>query len=430
MVHSLTWAAGRRRWGGILGCLAGIVMVAGAYPQTDPEAYREALRKAEEAKRAGDFAAMAAAIRTALQHGPGDEYAWRSLAWALDRAGQWQESLAMARENVARNGVCGWSLEQLAESYLGAGDFAAAREALDQAEALSAEKIGSAREALNHTRQRLLDLTGQRRYQLHWQVDLGQGGPDEPPARLLMPRWNDPRQSFEFTVSNAVSWERVSTGPRDFIDVVQKPGEPFQIDATVTIKAFALGRKALLQPTPFQVPEALQSCLTPFHHSTVFDPALPLCAEIAASLKADSMAQTVQNVLDWQHANMKYESVDGCSLEQILTDKKGVCHHFCSSFVALCRAAGVPAAVAHGIVLPAAGEFQGSNGSHGWALVYIVPFGWVPVEPLDPGSLALFGRSNYLLTDYANLTPDDDHFAYRSIQGFPCDGEVVAVEPP
>lgn len=204
--------------------------MAAAFPQTGSQAYREAMQRCEEAKRVGDFPAMAAAIRKALQYGRG----------------------------------------------------------------------------------------------------------------------NDPRQSFEFSIDNALSWERVSEGPRDFVEVVQKPGEPFHIHATVTIKAFVLGRTALLQPTPFNVPEALQNCLTPFHHTTLFDPGLPLCAQIAASLKADHMAQTVQNVLDWQHANMKYEALDGCSLKQILTAKKGVCHHFCSSFVALCRAAGVPAAVAHG----------------------------------------------------------------------------------
>lgn len=52
-----------------------------------------------------------------------------------------------------------------------------------------------------------------------------------------------------------------------------------------------------------------------------------------------------------------------------------------------------------------------------------------PRTPLDHTSLALFGRPNYLLTDYANETPEGNHFDYRSIQGFHCDGRVVAIEP-
>jgi hypothetical protein len=397
--------------------------------QTNEDAYRQAMAQCEAAKQKGDFPAMAAAIRQALRHGPGDEYAWRSLAWALDRTGEWPDALAVARQNVARHGVGGWSLEQLAESQMGAGDFAAARATLAQIDALGPETLGSSPGAIEGTRRRLLDLTGQRRYRLHWRVDLGQGGPGEKPARLLMPRWGDPRQSFEFTVTNAVSCERVSEGPRDFIDVVQKAGQPFDINATVTIRGFALGHAALDRLTSFAVPEALTVCLGPFRHGEVFDPASPLCARIAGFSQSLTMARTVQNLLDWMRVNMKYGDTTNRTLDEILAGGQGVCHHYCSTFTALCRAAGVPARVAHGVVLDGEGEFKDNAGSHGWASVYLDPVGWVPVEPLDAGSLALFGRSNYLLTDYANETPQDDHFDYRSIQGFHCDGKVLAIEP-
>jgi hypothetical protein len=406
-----------------------IAAVPVARAQTPDDAYRQAMAQCEQAKQKGDFPAMAVAIRKALLHGPGDEYAWRSLAWALDRSGQWEDSLAVAQENVARNGASGWSLEQLAESYLGAGDFAAARATLARVDAFAPEALGSSKGAVEGTRRRLLDLTGQRRYRLHWKVDLGQGGPGQKPARLLMPRWGDPRQTFEFTVTNAVSFQRVSEGPRDFIDVVQKPGEPFDINARVTIRGFALGHAALARLTSFSVPDGLKPCLGPFRHGDVFDPASPLCARIAASSKSLTMARTVQNLLDWMHANMKYADTQNRTLDDILAGGEGVCHHQCSSFTALCRAAGVPARVAHGVVLDGEGEFKDNAGSHGWASVYLDPIGWAPVDPLDHDSLALFGRSNYLLTDYANETPEDNHFAYTSIQGFHCDGKVLAIEP-
>jgi tetratricopeptide (TPR) repeat protein len=410
-------------------CVLLAAVTAVAVAQTGDEAYEAAMARCEEAKQKGDYPTMAEAIRQALKHGPGSEYAWRSLAWALMLSGEWEDSLAVARENVARNGASGWSLEQLAESEMAAGDWAAARATLARIDLLPADTLGSAAEAIQGTRRRLLDLTGQRRYRLHWQVDLGQGGPDQPPARLLMPRWGDPRQTFEFTVRNAVSYERVSEGPRDFIDVVQKPGEPFDIDATVTIRGFALGHAALDRATTFTVPPDLASCLTPFRHGETFDPASPLCARIAAFSKSVTMARTVQNLLDWMHRNMKYADTQNRTLDEILAGGEGVCHHQCSSFAALCRAAGVPARVAHGVVLDGEGAFTDNAGSHGWASVYIDTLGWVPVEPLDHTSLALFGRSNYLLTDYANETPEDHHFDHRSIQGFHCDGEVLAIEP-
>jgi hypothetical protein len=398
--------------------------------QTPDDAYKEAMQRCEEAKQRGDYPAMAAAIRQALKHGPGNEYAWRSLAWALHLSGQWEDSLAVARENVERNGVCGWSLEQLAESYMGAGDWATAQATLDQIAALPPDALGTSEGAIEGTRRRLLDLTGQRRYELHWKgVDLGQGGPDKKPARLLMPRWGDPRQTFEFTVGNVTSYERVSVGPRDFIDVVQKPGEPFQIDATVTIRGFALGHAALDKATTFAVPDEAKSCLGPFRHGDPIDPTSPLCARVAAFSKSLTMAGTVQNLLDWMHTNMKYADTRNRTLDDILAGGEGVCHHQCMAFTALCRAAGIPARVAHGVVLNGEGEFADNAGSHGWASVYIDTLGWVPVEPLDHTSLALFGRSNYLLTDYANETAEDNHFDYTSIQGFRCDGKVLAIEP-
>lgn len=417
----------RRVWHFLPLLLLPIVAVV-ARAETANEAYRRFMGQCEEAKQKGNFGAMAVAIRSALKFGAADEYAWRSLAWAMNLSGDWEDSLGVAQENVARNGVCGWSLEQLAESQMGAGDWLAARATLARIAALPPGLIGSAQGAIDGTRRRLLDLTGQRRYHLHWKVDVGQGGPAEKPVRLLMPRWGDPRQSMDFTVTNAVSWSRASVGPRDFIDVVQKPHEPFEIDATVTIRGFALGHAALARLTSAVVPEALKSCLGPFHHGEIFDPASPLTSRIAGFSRSTTPARTVQNLLNWMRDNMHYADTQNRTPDTILAGGQGVCHHYCSSFTALCRAAGVPARVSHGVVLSGEGEFKDNQGSHGWSSVYLDPVGWVPVDPLDSNSLALFGRSNYLLTDYANETPEDDHFACTSIQGFKCDGKVLAIE--
>lgn len=413
----------------VTGVALGVLAATVAGQTDDAGAYQRYMEQCQQAKQQGDYPAMAAAIRSALRYGAGSEYAWRSLAWALHHAGQWQDSLGVARENLERNGVCGWSLEQLTESLLGAGDWAAAQAALARTEALPADTLGEAKGAIDGARQRLLDLTGQRRYQLRWQVDLGQGGPDQPPTRLLMPRWGDPRQTFEFTIGNASSFARVSEGSRDFIDVVQKPGEPFEINATVTIRGFALGHAALDALTSDPIPEAVRGCLGPFQHGERFDPTSPLVSRIAGMCRSTTPARTVQNLLNWMRDNMKYADTQNRTPDTILAGGQGVCHHCCSSFTALCRAAGVPARVAHGVVLGGEGEFKDNQGSHGWVSVYLAPVGWVPLDPLDAGSLALFGRSTYLLTDYANETPEDNHFSYRSIQGFKCDGKVLALEP-
>ena len=407
-----------------------LVVHAQPAPKTDDKAqYDQAMAKAEEAKGKGDMPSMAIAIRHALKFGPGNEYAWRSLAWSLNLSGQWEDSLAVAQANIARFGGSGWSLEQLAESQMGAGDWAGAKATLAQIDTLPPDAIGNAKGAIDGTRRRLLDLTGQRRYELHWKVDVGQQGPGHDPVRLLIPVCSDPRQTFDFTVTGADSWKHVAVGHRDFIDVVQKPGQPFMIDAKVTIRGFALGGGPLARVNSFAVPPELRIMLGPFHHGDVFDPASPLCARIAAFSRSTTMVRTVQNLLNWMRDNMHYGDTKNGTLDTILAGGVGVCHHYCSTFAALCRAAGVPARVSHGVVLNGEGEFKDNAGSHGWDSVYIDQLGWVPVDPLDANSLALFGRSNYLLTDYANETPEDNHFDYTSIQGFKCDGKVVAIEP-
>jgi hypothetical protein len=82
--------------------------------------------------------------------------------------------------------------------------------------------------------------------------------------------------------------------------------------------------------------------------------------------------------------------------------------------VTLCRAAGVPACVAHGYKLPMDDKpFDITNSvGHGWAEVYINPIGWVPVEPMDADSLRLFtARHAYMAVGASNRPPENHHFS-------------------
>lgn len=125
----------------------------------DDEAYQQAMERCEEAKAKGDFAAMAAAIREALKHGPGTEYTWRSLSWAMGLMGQWQDSLVIARQNVARHGASGWSLAQLAEAQIGASDYTGARDSLARIGTLPPEAIGTSQGAIDSPRRPLMVFT-------------------------------------------------------------------------------------------------------------------------------------------------------------------------------------------------------------------------------------------------------------------------------
>ena len=428
-------------------CLLPLVAMADVEGQ---DAYKHYMDLCEEGKRAGDFAKMESAIQEALRYGPGDEYAWRSRAWAQGKQGKWKESLANARENIRRNGICRWSLEQLAESALAAGDFQLARQALDHAGNLPPDMLNGCEGALKGCRDRLAAATGTRIYDLEFNIDLKQGGPTEKPVWLLIPQMKTETQSFSFTVKNVVSYETRHVGIRDYIEVVQKPGEPFILQGKLVLKPFCLGPARLAQVPSGECPEELKCHLTKFQNWSWWDPDLPEVQAIARTVKGRTSAETVQNILDWFKKNIRYDATikDDPALGQLGTILKlryGGCHHNSGLFVTLCRASAVPACVEHGNCLSTDDkEFVSKpNCGHGWAQVYINTIGWVPVEPMDAESLRMFTANRaYMSVGPSNRPPENHQFSgsikyggeeFRmvSIQG--CEeikGKLVRVETP
>jgi Transglutaminase-like superfamily len=81
------------------------------------------------------------------------------------------------------------------------------------------------------------------------------------------------------------------------------------------------------------------------------------------------------------HLNMAYQMTGGWNAAPtVLKRGNGSCSEFTFAFLALARAAGLPARYEAGIVV------RGDDGSiddvyHRWVQVYLPPFGWVPVDP-------------------------------------------------
>jgi hypothetical protein len=404
----------------------------------------------EQAKQAGDFPRMEQAIRQALRYGDGDEYAWRSLAWAQGRQGKWKASLENAVINVRRNGESGWSLAQYAESAIGCGEFDLATTILEEAGQLAPEARTGAEGELKACADRLAGATSIRTYQLRFTVDPGQGGPGHPPVWVLIPQRDTPLQSFTFTVRNAVSCETHSVGIRDYIEVVQKPGESFVVEGTLVLKLFCLGVGRLERVPRAECPRELRDYLDRFQNYSWWDPKNPDVQEIARTVKGRTSAETVQNVLDWFRKNIRFDASikDDPALGQLGTILKlryGGCHHNSGLFVTICRAAGVPACVAHGYTLPLDDKpFNAASPvGHGWAEVYLNGVGWVSVEPTDADSLRQFTTNRaYLSFGASNRPPERHHFSgsitegdasYRLITILHCkevEGKLTGIERP
>lgn len=80
------------------------------------------------------------------------------------------------------------------------------------------------------------------------------------------------------------------------------------------------------------------------------------------------------------------DDVVGCGLgnvPELLTTLRGKCTDINSVFVALCRAAGIPAHEYFGIRMSADPEADMTSGQHCWAEFYLEGTGWVAADPAD-----------------------------------------------
>lgn len=89
-------------------------------------------------------------------------------------------------------------------------------------------------------------------------------------------------------------------------------------------------------------------------------------------------------IYDWVIANMdRDESVTGCGTGDVCTlldTKAGKCTDINSTFVALCRASGIPARESFGIRI---NDTDITKNQHCWAEFYLPGTGWIAADPAD-----------------------------------------------
>jgi transglutaminase-like putative cysteine protease len=110
-----------------------------------------------------------------------------------------------------------------------------------------------------------------------------------------------------------------------------------------------------------------------------------LAAEIVG--RRSGILARARSIYDWVLANTRRDpNVPGCGfgkVEATLASRAGKCADLSSVFVALARAAGVPAREVFGLRLGLPGERDVTDGHHCWAEFYLPGTGWVPVDPAD-----------------------------------------------
>ncbi len=113
-------------------------------------------------------------------------------------------------------------------------------------------------------------------------------------------------------------------------------------------------------------------------------------------------------VYDWVVENTRRDpEVKGCGLgivEQMLIKRGGKCVDISSIYIALARAAGVPAREVFGIRLGKNAEQDITGGYHCWAEFFLPGTGWIPVDPADVRKI--------MLVENLSLTEAEKHRKY------------------
>ena len=106
-------------------------------------------------------------------------------------------------------------------------------------------------------------------------------------------------------------------------------------------------------------------------------------------------------IYDWTCDNMYRDPATiGCGkgdVCRLLQTRGGKCTDIHSVFIALCRAAGVPAREVFGVRLGKKAQQDITTWQHCWAEFYLPGYGWVPVDPADVRKLML--KKNLSLDD-------------------------------
>jgi len=183
-----------------------------------------------------------------------------------------------------------------------------------------------------------------------------------PPSHSAADRWGQRCALFEF--------DRVPAGSR------QRVGYSLRVRASAIDYLILPDETGALEDIPDELREAYTADGTRLRITS------PYIRETARQIVAQEenpywMARRIYNfVID----KLEYEMVGGWDLPEVVLKRgRGSCSEYTFAFVALCRAAGLPARYCGSVVV------RGDDASideafHRWAEVYLPGYGWVPVD--------------------------------------------------
>ncbi len=152
--------------------------------------------------------------------------------------------------------------------------------------------------------------------------------------------------------------------------------------------------------------------------SRLADPESVANAALEAAAGATTLLYTVDNIVQWIYANIRYErghtSVN-TSAADVLVSRRGVCQDQAHLGLAMLRALGIPARYVSGLLTRQPGE------THAWIEFLHPHLGWLPADPTR--GVVIHIGTDYLKfgigRDYSEVPPVSGSFISRG------DGQLV-----
>jgi hypothetical protein len=144
----------------------------------------------------------------------------------------------------------------------------------------------------------------------------------------------------------------------------------------------------------------------------------------------------MRKIYDFVIGKLEYEMAGGWDVpEVVLTRGKGSCSEYTYSFVALCRAAGLPARY-QGSVVVRGDDASIDEAFHRWAQVYLPHYGWVPVDANRGDSDSPVGQAKgigelanrFLITTHSGGDSEYLDWGYNSYSTYKMNGRCKVEE--
>ncbi len=358
-----------------IGLASGAAFLLAGRPLMGQAASDQALiDRAFQAQASQDYATAETIFRRLLRAGRTDEFIMRGLAWNLSRQWKHAEAIAASLDNNRRN-PCAWSVAQVCEAYVNAGDYENGAKWLRFAKQ-NETAWGDARPAFESA----IEVVAAKTFVVEYTLD---------PAVLAniaflpkgdflcpLPIPDLPYQTSSYEVEGALSTREETRAGNLCLRVTPDGGRRATVRCTVRLKPMSYRsrvRDFSLTDIPSSVaPLARSTRNVEIEHPTV--------KALAAELKATSAITTIENICAWDHSNLKFDPrADGATLGggsvAALKRKTGHCEGVTSGAVALLRACGVPARFVRGY-----GAVAGASGTptmHTWTEFYVPGAGWI-----------------------------------------------------